>query len=66
MLIILNCKLNKLMLAKKRNREKMENRSLYIFEFIIGFILAGIGIFVMLTVLFCTGYMQLFCDILFR
>ncbi len=54
------------MIAKKRNREKMENRSIYIIEFIIGFILAGISIFILLTVFFCTSFMQLYCDILFR
>jgi len=53
------------MIAKKRNREKMENRSIYIIEFIIGFILAGISIFILLTVFFCTSFMQLYCDILF-
>ncbi len=54
------------MIAKKRNREKMENRSIYLIEFIIGFILAGISIFILLTVFFCTSFMQLYCDILFR
>ena len=53
------------MLAKKRNREKMENRSIYIIEFIIGFILTGISIFILLTVFFCTSFMQLYCNILF-
>jgi hypothetical protein len=56
------------LLEKKRSEERMEsriNQGLYIIEFIIGFILAGIGIFVILTILFCTGFMQLYCDILF-
>jgi hypothetical protein len=46
--------------------ENFSNRNIYLIEFIIGFILVGIGIFVYLTVLFCRGFMQLYCDILFR
>ena len=45
--------------------ENFSNRNIYLIEFIIGFILVGIGIFVYLTVLFCRGFMQLYCDILF-
>lgn len=56
-------------LEKKRSGERMERRrnlqTFYIIEFIIGFILAGIGIFVILTVFFCTTFMQLYCDLLF-
>jgi hypothetical protein len=46
--------------------ENFSNRNIYLIEFIIGFILVGIGLFVYLTVLFCRGFMQLYCDILFR
>ena len=56
-------------LEKKRSSERMEStrkhQSLYIIEFIIGFSLAGIGILVILTVFFCTTFMQLYCDLLF-
>ncbi len=44
---------------------RKKHQGLHIIEFILGFILAGIGIFVMLTVLFCTGFMQQYCVILF-
>lgn len=45
--------------------ENLNNRYISLIEFLIGFILVGIGIFVYLTVLFCRGFMQLYCDILF-
>ena len=43
----------------------IESQRLYIVEFAIGFILVVSSIFVLLTVLFCTSFMRLFCDILF-
>ena len=47
----------------------MENRralqSVYIIEFLIGFLLAGISLFVILTILFYTGFMQLYYEMLF-
>lgn len=45
--------------------ENHNNRYISLIEFLIGFTLAGIGLFVYLTVLFCRGFMQLYCDILF-
>jgi len=40
--------------------ENFSNRNIYLIEFIIGFILVGIGIFVYLTVLFCRGFICCF------